>query len=126
MRKKNKGEVFEDLSMINELMRKKTKEEKQEKLKKKANHPKIEVLKSEPAENKGNAEEEEKKKEEDPTAQPEPEFIYSYGFNRQFRKFFDDLEEEMLEITDLNPDATSLCSIALLLTLGYNFFNDKL
>ena len=100
--------------MINELMRKRSKEEKQEKVKRKANNPKIEVLKSESVEKAADEEEKEEEEKKGEDLKLAPEFVYAYGFNRAYKRFFDDLEEEMLEMTDLQPDNTNLCKCSKL------------
>ena len=82
LRKKNRGEFFEDTNMINNLLNKKN----EHKVKKKA--VKIEVLGGEDFK----TDEQEETKEEKPIIKKEPHEIYEYGFNRKVTKFWENLE----------------------------------
>lgn len=95
MNKLNNGEKFENLDMITNFVGK----IKDKKAHKKKNKPLIQVLSSTEDQNDGT--EENKKKIEYPKDK------YKYGFNDQYMGFFEDLHEELLEISGLNPDDSS-------------------
>ncbi len=85
LRKKNVGEHFEDTDMINSLLnKKKDKGEKKKTFK-------IEVLGGQDfGTEEGKTEEVKENKISEHSK--EPHEVYSYGFNRNFTKFFDHLE----------------------------------
>lgn len=89
--KQNQGELFEDLNMITELLSKR-KDISDFKRKRKAK-PVIEVLNEE-----GGYEEVKQKESEVVLNQ------YFYGFNNQTTGFFENLEEQIVEIGEINPD----------------------
>jgi len=88
LRKKYKGEHFEDTDMINYLLSKDNKEKAKKK------NLKIEVLGGQEF-NKEETKEDETtgvNKDDTKILKKEPHEIYSYGFNRNFSHFFDNLE----------------------------------
>lgn len=101
LKKHNQGEIFNNLEMINNFIGK----IKDKKPIKNKNKPIIEVLDS--TTNNNFIDEEEENKEKDINIFSKDE--YKYGFNDSFSKFFNDLSEELLEISGLNPDESNKC-----------------
>lgn len=89
------GEKFENLDMITNFVGK----IKDQKPQKKKNKPLIQVLSS--------SEEQNDEIEENKKNIEYPKDKYKYGFNDQYIGFFDDLHEELLEMSGLNPDDSS-------------------
>lgn len=82
LKKLNKSEIFEDLNLLSNLLRKPNK--KDQKIKKIKKSPLIEVIKSE---NNEDAQDVESLEEE----KSYPNDEYKYGFNDQFSDFFEEL-----------------------------------
>lgn len=92
--KKNKGETFANLQMINQLMR----HPKPKEYKKKTGAPLIQVLESKASE------ESEEKKEESESLGFSQGNQFGYGFLQQSCDFFGRYEPELYSLSQINPD----------------------